>query len=165
MTSPHSLVALVSLTLVLGLNSSARSQEILVLDWNSVNTTSQIALDTLSLPYTLTTDGTAFSAALDAPPAGGWDLVGVDNPPNNMDTFRLASFIDAGGSAVVAYWNLDTALDLQASFDLTSAVDFTAPQEFVDSTGGLHCVWDGPSGTLTGVSPDPAACRRLARQR
>ncbi len=149
MRKMRSLTAIIALTLLLSISGTVRAQEILLLDWATLNNVAQTALTDQGLAFTLTTDGASFEAALAAPPTGAWDLVVVDNPSNILGTAGLSAFIDGGGNAIVAYWDLDTAFDLQASFDVT-AVDFTAPQEFTDTTGGLHCVWNGAG---TGLAP------------
>ncbi|MFN0060887.1 MAG: hypothetical protein ACKVX7_20720 [Planctomycetota bacterium] len=123
-------------------------RKILYFNYNTVATASRDALDAENLPYFLTENDFDFNLAL----ASGvdWDYVLVDNPSNTMSSVRLIDYVNSGGKALLSYWDLDTDVDLQDAFRVTSAIDFFDPMALSD-WGALTSVWSVPN-VVTGIA-------------
>ena len=88
----------------------------------------------------------AFSAAVaGANPAN--TLVIVDVPSNDYDFANFIAFVNAGGRAILDYWNLDTRPDVAALFQVTAVADIFSPFPVYD--WGNSTLFSGLSSPLS----------------
>lgn len=137
----------VAITISVAFGWTAGAQQILVLDWQSANSYSQVAAANLGYSPTVVNDEIGLNAAL---PTASWDLVVIDNGTNYLsDPAPLATFIDSGAGAVILnYWGADDPSYQSIVVDRMGAnglVDFFVPQQ-------IYC-WEYSDPVWTAVNP------------
>ncbi len=111
---------------------------------DSGSTVARDAVSAEGLSYSLSVGSFGLNDALDKV---DWDLAVIDSSLNGLDTTELTQFINAGGQAIVSYWDLDTEPDLQDALGIDAATDFTAPMSISS--------WDdSPFGELLWSTPN-----------
>ncbi|MFN0059812.1 MAG: hypothetical protein ACKVX7_15240 [Planctomycetota bacterium] len=95
-------------------------------DATTYSTTSGDALLDEGLNRTRVTTPSSFNTMMTGPIE--WELVVVESAATTLvSAAPLSDYIEAGGKALVSYWNLDAEPGLQNVLGVSSATDFTAP--------------------------------------
>jgi len=120
-----------------------------ILVWENCNSFClTAALDGLGLSYQSFGDYGAFSTALAAADPGR-DLAIVDEAATSQDWAALIGFVNAGGRAILGFWDLDSAASLAAAFDATAVHDMFTPEPVHDWGGSP--LFDGLSSPISMV--------------
>ncbi|MFN0060381.1 MAG: hypothetical protein ACKVX7_18145 [Planctomycetota bacterium] len=112
-------------------------KRVLLLD-DSISHRAAEALGREYLPYEVTDNPLKFNVLLEWE---SWDLVIVDLPSVLFDTGPLADFVNGCGVSIISYWALDSAPDLRAALEVTTAIDIAGPQT-IYSAGATSEHWN-----------------------
>ncbi len=139
---------------LLSMGHAAFAQDVLLLDYGSINHVAKTALNDQGLAHTETTDSVGFEAALTS--GSDWDLVVVDSPCHPIDESglnALADYIDTGGRVVLSYWNLDeTPTSLLDALGVAGSSSLALPARIYDLGAGSS-LWTTPNTISPWIDP------------